>query len=188
MAKPTAAVSPDTARVFRALQTSDDIGALLRVHFDAERALSQVVNEAYIDAKALNLKYFGQKLGALAAIGVLPLRLEPLVVLNKIRNDFAHRGRELIEDQDVKGLWDAINKYALGSITPDFSIIYGLTGATETKVLGSMSSREKLVVLASLATFWISALPDEWRESGGPEAPDLLHTEFFPRAKKSRNL
>lgn len=177
--------SPDTSRIFRALTTSDDIGALLRTHFDAERALSQVIAEAYVNSDALRLRSFEQKISALEARGVLPLRLAPTRIVNDVRNDFAHRGRENFEPSDVKKLWDAVNKFALNTITPDFNITYGPNGTSETQILGSMADREKFVILASIATMWIASLPTEWSQhTGGPEAPDFLHTKFFPAQRR----
>ena len=80
----------DYKKLIRALTTDDDIGAMLRLHFEMERCMDFMISERFISPKHLNNKYFGQKVGTLKAVGFDHGRLRAFEYVNSVRNKMAH--------------------------------------------------------------------------------------------------
>lgn len=98
-----------TNRLLAALNTKDDVGAVIRMHFELDQALNHVAKAAVPRVDQLRLRYPEQKIRFFLALGVEDKHLEPARLLNQIRNRFAHsEGQEIVTDADVAALEGAI--------------------------------------------------------------------------------
>ena len=155
-------------RMMQALDTSDHIGALLRVHYELDRSLEHVIQMTYPNPSAVKQNFTGQKLAALSALGVHAKRLKPATIINSLRNSFAHRGREEITTEDVTGLLNAVNVILAQPITDDFTIArHSKANSTVTeKTFSAMTAKEKFCILGFISIALIAALSPAAPSSG----------------------
>lgn len=90
----------DFGRFLAALFEADDVGAMIRCHYEAEQALNYVLEKltggrSRRKASSWN---FAQKLEVCHLLGIHENWMSPLKTHNGQRNDFAHKGLDLIED------------------------------------------------------------------------------------------
>lgn len=152
---------PDMNRVASALLSEDDIGAVIRCHFEAERAVEHVLmsitNGRYGFGK-LTYKYLSDKVKLLKVLGVPPHFLVPLERLNKHRNQFAHEGLEQIANEQALELRDAVKL-----LYPVFDDNFRMTlhGKREfDKCYRDCSTKERYVVSSTVAMSLIAAFPE----------------------------
>jgi len=98
----------DTGRMIRAMETDDDVGAIVRLHFEVDRALAHVISAMIPNAEHLNHNYMEQRIRFLSALGLPETRIHPARILNEIRNRFAHKEKEIFVPQDISRLRDAV--------------------------------------------------------------------------------
>ena len=114
----------DIETMMAAMETEDEVGCVLRIHLMAENVL---VN--YIDAvknpeteKYLGkMRDYGVKMAVAAALGMPKSILQVLFHVNRIRNDFAHRGASNLDAGDVQNLQRFVDE--VGSVRPGYESV-----------------------------------------------------------------
>lgn len=167
----------DSSRMMRAIETPDDIGAVIRIHFEIDRALTHVVERSVPDASELRLQYPDQRIRLLLALGVPAVRLEPVRIVNKVRNSFAHKeGKERILDEDVSEL-EAATCRLLGKkkIPSHFALVKKSDGSEKVWVHSEMSGKEKFCLSGFFALTGVATIENDFGTAGfkgaGRDAP-----------------
>jgi hypothetical protein len=149
----------DTRRMMRAIDTDDDIGAVIRVHFEIDRALSHVIARLVPKPAELSLRYTEARVRLLLALGIPEVRLSPIQVVNRIRNSFAHdEGKETISEGDVRQLEASVSTMMAGRKIPThFTLRHKSTAAERSWVYSAMTLKEKFClggffIVAGVAT------------------------------------
>lgn len=148
----------DTSRFIGALFEADDVGAIIRCHYETERALEFVL-EKLSDGRSKRTKgwTFANRLEVCRILGVRDIWAAPIQTINNQRNDFAHKGQLLVEDQQMLDLYHQLRR-----IYPKFSQSFRLkiSGSRAfDKEFGQCSNKEKYVILASVITSLFCSLP-----------------------------
>src|SRR5689334_17352746 len=94
----------DVARIKRAYETQDDIGSIIRVHYEIERCLSHIMPKIFRNPKKLGANRVGPKLERLEAVGFTGPAIELAKAIDDIRNGVAHRDREELSEIDIRRL------------------------------------------------------------------------------------
>lgn len=155
----------DMTRFSMALLVEDDLGSVIRCHFEAERALDHALSvfTEGRSSKSKLLRYFGHKLDALSMLGLDERFLLPMRTLNRVRNDFAHRGVDKITDKDLSEIRDAIGRVA-PQMLQDFDIRIRGRFEFEGKY-STLNLRQKFVVSSLHATALLGGVPDIVRQA-----------------------
>ncbi|WP_150111189.1 hypothetical protein [Mesorhizobium opportunistum] len=148
----------DTSRFVGALFEADDVGAIIRCHYETEKALDFVL-EKLTDGRSKRTKgwTFANRLEVCRMLGVRDIWTAPIQTINSQRNDFAHKGQLLIEDQQILDLY-----HQLRLIYPKFSQSFRLKingSRAFDKEFEQCSNKEKYVILASVVTSLFCSLP-----------------------------
>ncbi|MCP9630443.1 hypothetical protein NML43_25405 [Rhodopseudomonas palustris] len=156
----------DVDRLTRAMDTSDDIGSVLRIHLELERALTHVVAAILPLPEKAKLNYPSQKINFLLAAGIPEFRLKPAAIINSIRNGMAHReSKDVIEENDLPSLFQAINVVIANRLTEEFELVRHRNGAQTSKKYKDMSPREKFCFLGSMAIAVTASLSNELKSA-----------------------
>jgi len=157
--------NPDTRRFASAFFAEDDIGAIIRCHFEVEQAanreLDVLTNQRW---RRVRSQYLSDKLNLLEMIGVPSHLLAPARTLNNQRNGFAHDGAEEITEQQMLDLLRGFR-----ALMPQFNDDYEIAfrGRREfTAKFRDCTIRQKYVVTAATLAFLIGGLPELVREPG----------------------
>lgn len=149
----------DTSRFAAALLEADDVGAVIRCHYEAERALDYVL-EKLTDGrsrrKAKNWA-FSVKLEVCHLLGVREIWTVPLKLLNDHRNDFAHKGIDRFGDQQVMDMFHQVRQ-----MSPAFDESFRMTFEGKhsfDKAYNECSRKERYVMLVAFVVGLFSSLP-----------------------------
>lgn len=112
----------DSARMIRAIDTPDDIGAVVPLQFEIDRALAHIVGAMVPAAQHLNHRYMDERIRFLLSLGMPEIRLQPARVINTIRNKFAHREKESLNQSDIALLEEPVGKLLGGSVPTHFAL------------------------------------------------------------------
>lgn len=150
--------SPDTARLATAFFSNDDIGALIRCHFEVERAAAHALDILTQERwKAAKCRYLNDKLNALEMIGAPPNILAPAKILNKHRNRLAHDGVDtILYEQEAEFTLSV--RSVLPQYTDDFKIIINGSRSFEGKV-SDCTTRQRYVVSCGFVTMLVGSIP-----------------------------
>ncbi|MGU9980133.1 hypothetical protein ACJ4V0_08830 [Phreatobacter sp. HK31-P] len=144
-------------RFLEALKSSDDIGVIIRCHYEAERAIDSVIahktNDRYLVDRS-GFRYLSQKIEVLHLLGVAEIYLSPFTIMNSHRNRFAHRGDEKISKADVDQLVKAVGKVGI-KWREDTPVRLNLSESFEGR-LKDLPLRQRYVILAMEATMAIA--------------------------------
>lgn len=90
----------DRSKILDALFTEDDIGTIIRIHFEAERALNWLLHKLTDgrSEKVVKSWKFSQKLDLCYLLGMPDRWLSPIKTLNKDGNSFAHGSQSEFTD------------------------------------------------------------------------------------------
>lgn len=150
-------------RLRQALTSEDDIGSIIRCHFEAERAATHVLEvlTAGRFAKVSERKgrYLSDKLNLLEILGVAPLQLEPIRSLNRHRNRFAHDGQDVITESHVTELWGTLSLVA-PNMTRDSRYTLGNHARYQDVRICNLDAREQYVIAACAAVALLAAFPE----------------------------
>ncbi|MFA6155056.1 hypothetical protein [Mesorhizobium sp.] len=156
----TIAHNPDTARIAAALFSEDDIGAVIRCHFEVERATTHAVSVITQDRWRVvkNCRYLADKLNLLEVIGVPKHFLEPARALNRHRNGLAHQGvDEITEDQETE--ITRLTRLVFPNYHDDFEL--RVSGRhTFNKKYRDCSTKERYVMTVGQVAMMIAGLPE----------------------------
>ncbi|MGY8635816.1 hypothetical protein RAD15_25425 [Bradyrhizobium sp. 14AA] len=153
----------DTARMLRAIDTPDDIGAVVRLHFEIDRALEHIVTTMVPAAQHLQHRFMDQRIRFLRALGLPEVRIEPAKVLNTIRNDFAHREKESLTAGDVDALEEPVSKLLGRRIPTHFALEHRRRDGTRREwIYEQMSCKEKFCMLGFFALSGIATIENDF--------------------------
>ena len=175
MAEPRIIISHDFdyEKLVRALLTDDDIGAMLRLHFEMERCLDFMIADRFSSPKSLNAKYFSQKVGCLHAIGFLNSRLQAFKFVNRVRNMMAHEGRECIKIQEADELVSIVSRlmpHPLG----EFKLRIPKVKKIDEMQISELEPKDRFVIAGFAAAVDASALPKIFTQDLVESYPDKL--------------
>ncbi|QYM73187.1 hypothetical protein K1X45_01680 [Pseudochrobactrum sp. Wa41.01b-1] len=149
----------NTKRLTDALFSEDEIGSIIRCHFEVEQAIEHVLakfTDGRTKRKANNWN-FAQKLELCRIIGIHDNFLVPFKTLNDHRNDFAHNGKITISDKDVTDLIIQVRRAC-----PQFTDQLQLEIIGERKFMKSVmecTNKEKYILAVSMVLSIFCALP-----------------------------
>ncbi|TIN70477.1 MAG: hypothetical protein E5Y30_15830 [Mesorhizobium sp.] len=148
----------DPKRFSAAFFGEDDIGAVIRCHYEVEKAAIYAL-EVLTDGrwKRLRSQYLSEKLNLLEVLGAPPRLLAPARTLNNQRNDFAHEGLDTLDPQKELDLTRGVRAF-FPQFHDDYSIV--LHGKREfTGKFRECSPRQKYVVSAAILSALIGSIP-----------------------------
>lgn len=96
-----------------AAETEDELGCVLRIHLCLERFLDEFIEKM---APQKDKKFhpqrpqFGGKLSLAVAYGLCESIAEPICIINKVRNNFAHRSGILLLDADNNNIANCVDQ------------------------------------------------------------------------------
>lgn len=155
----TSSHSPDTKRIVAALFAEDDIGSVIRCHFEAERSVDHVLSvlsKGKYNSDKTSMRFLSQKLDVLRLFGIHDNFLAPVKLLNSHRNDFAHHGKEHLTASDLDSMKKLV-QIAIPKYTDEFRI--SITGRRELDAkLGDLSIKQQYVLYISTAHFTLSSV------------------------------
>jgi hypothetical protein len=154
----------DTSRLTRAIDTADDIGAVIRIHFEIDRALEHIITAMIPNASALRHRYMGQRIAFLRALGLHEVRLLPVTIINEIRNKFAHHEKEGVSASDIARLHDSITALFGKEIPTHFGLLHKKSDTVREWVYGEMTLKEKFCFLGYFALAGIAAIENEYEK------------------------
>lgn len=155
----------DTTRMIRAIDTPDDIGAVVRLHFEIDRALEHVVNVMVPAAQHLQHRFMEQRIRFLQALGMPNVRIQPARVINTIRNNFAHREKEALSPQDVTTLEGPVSELLGRNIPTHFALQHKKKdGSRRDWVYETMSPKEQFCMLGFFTLSGIATIENDFRK------------------------
>ncbi|WP_407976082.1 hypothetical protein ACJKIH_02885 [Brucella pseudogrignonensis] len=149
---------PDTGRLASAFFSDDDIGTLIRCHFEVERAaihaLDVITQERWKIAK---YRYLNDKINFLEVIGAPPALLAPARVLNKHRNALAHSGIDTITEEQEHEFTTSVRSF-FPQYSSDSNVSFHGKYTFDGK-LSECSQRQRYVISASVLIMGLSNVP-----------------------------
>jgi hypothetical protein len=149
----------DVARMSAAYFEADDIGAVIRCHYEAEEALTHVasrLSDGRSDRR-ISKWNFAQKLDLCHILGVHENFLKPLTTHNKQRNEFAHQGTSTLREQQVLDVYHQV-RVLYPVLGDDFRVAFN--GAQKSdKRYADATLKEKYVTCLMVAVSLLMALP-----------------------------
>lgn len=149
----------NSERFLAALFEADDVGAMVRCHYEAEQAINYVLDKltgGRSKRKAVQWS-FAQKLEVCHLLGIGENWLSPIKTHNGVRNDFAHKGLDEIDDQMVLDMVHLVRK-----LYPAFDDKFRLTVTGKRsfdKTYVEASLKERYVMCMMIAVFFLSSVP-----------------------------
>lgn len=154
----------DTKRFVAAFFAEEDIAAIVRSHFEVERAAARTLDVLTERRwRKVRSQYFSEKLNLLEMLGAPHKLLAAARTLNNQRNDFAHEGLEEISEQQMLDLVRGVKAFL-----PQFHDQYELILSGEQKFRAKFcecSIRQRYVIAAGILAFLIGGLPEMMKAS-----------------------
>jgi hypothetical protein len=152
----------DTAKLMRAIDTDDDVGAIVRLQFELDRALEHIVRVMVPDCKQLNHRYMDQRIRFLLSLGLPDIRVAPARVINNVRNSFAHREQDSFSTDDVARLHDAVAALTGTAIPTDFALINKKTDAYREWRYVEMTLKQKFCLLGFISLSGVATIENDF--------------------------
>jgi hypothetical protein len=178
----------DTSRMMKALKTSDDIGAIVRLHSDLDRVLKHIVRVMAPWCGRPKLQYMNQRIEHLKGAGLSEKRLAASRTINAVRNEFVHGNKECFGEADVDRLRKAI-RLVLGA---DYTqtLLHDLTtdpyGEWDIRSLGR---KGQFCLLGFMAAALVASVEHEFEKgSFRPRLPRLLRFSQIQETTKRHTL
>jgi len=152
----------NSQRLLRAIETEDDIGAVIRLHFEIDRAYEHVVKTLIPDVAQLKHRYMDERIRFLLAIGLPSIRVEPARVINGIRNKFAHDEKEAFSTADIERLSLAVEAMIGKQIPSNFALISKKQDSYREWRYGDMSLKEKFCFLGYLTLSGVATIENDF--------------------------
>jgi len=149
----------DSKRIIDAIHEPDDVGAIIRIHFETERAIDYTLKKltsGRYESEKSRWK-FEQKVEILQLLGTPRKWLYPIKTLNKHRNKFAHEGKTSIETQEFLDLFRQVK--AIAPNIGEGSIITIEKENVTSKPLENFRTKEKYIILIAMVCSFICAIP-----------------------------
>lgn len=155
----------DPSKFMRAMNALDDIAAIVRIHLEIDRALIYIIEKMVPSSKHLKLHYTGHRINFLRALGLPDLRIAPVSIINSVRNEFAHKDKEIISATDALKLLHAVEALYARKIPDSFEVIYNKKdGSKQQWIFGEMNPKEQFCFLGSLALTGIATIESEYEQ------------------------
>lgn len=165
----TIAYDPDTARLTSAFFAEDDIGAIIRCHFEVERSASRALDVMTGGRwKKTNSRYLLDKLNLLEMIGSPTKLISPARILNNHRNEFAHKGKEEVTEQEMLDLVRGVQAFIPHFSHEEYRVLIQGRKVFDGR-FSECSRRQKYVVASAHLMFLIGGLPeilDQYKKTG----------------------
>lgn len=149
----------EIGRLVAALFSEDDIGAIIRCHFEMERAIVYALGVITQDRwKVAKPAYLSDKLNLLEMLGLSRHLLAPARALNRHRNALAHNGLEKLtsaHEREFTGL--------VRAVCPQFHDDYTIQirgKRTFDATFRDCSTKERYVISAGIAMMLLAASPE----------------------------
>lgn len=114
----------DTQKLGAAFFSEDGTGVMLRSHLLVEQAAIHTLDVLTQGRwTKLRTQLFGEKINLLEVLGAPPRLLAPVRTLNNQRNDFAHRGVEIITEQHLLDVLRGLRAF-VPQFTDDYLVIF----------------------------------------------------------------
>lgn len=166
----------NTGKLMRAMTADDDIGAIVRLHLEIDRALVHIIKAMVPAPEHFRMRFTGQRINFLRALGLPNLRLEPVSVINSVRNKFAHEDRETILEADVLNLKQAVEALYARKLPDTFEVRYHKKDGSERRwVYREMNHKERFCFLGSLALAGLAAVEKEFAPIAFRQLPRFGH-------------
>lgn len=144
-------------RVLAALKSVDDIGVVIRSHYELERAAVRALQKLYPRYDALGHQYLSQHMKALRAVGAQGKIFQAADYINRVRNEFAHGGTEQISQQHLSELCSQVSG-AFGSV-PNVLDFVGTIDSVGPKPLREFPLRQQFAVIVAMCAAAIDTIP-----------------------------
>lgn len=150
---------PDTGRFTSAFFAEDDLGAIIRCHFEVERAAIRSLDVITQGRwKKTRSQYLSEKLNLLEVVGAPLKLLAPARILNKQRNEFAHDGIDAISEQQSLDLLRSLRAF-YPTFNDDYRVIFhGLRQFDA--AFRDCTLRQRYVATAMFLTLLIGGIPE----------------------------
>jgi hypothetical protein len=178
----------DTSRMMKAIETPDDIGAIIRLHKDLHRELKRIATVMVLKSSRRKLRSVSELIECLNVAGISEKRLAAPQWINLVRNTFAHGDKECFNEADVDGLLKAIRLVLGEDFTP--TSLHDLT----TDPYGewnypNMNYKGQFCQLALTAVALVASIEHEFeKHSFRPKLPKLLRFDQIQEATKQHTL
>lgn len=108
----TIAYDIDTSRLVASFFSEDDIGVVIRCHFEVERAATHSLENLTRGRwRKLRTQYLSDLLNLLEVLGAPVKLLAPARTLNSQRNEFAHKGMVELSEQALLDLVRSVRAF-----------------------------------------------------------------------------
>jgi hypothetical protein len=148
----------DLKRFLVALRSNDDVGAVIRSHYELERAAIRALGKLYPNYDALQHRYFSQHIRALAALRAEGKIFQAARYINKVRNGFAHEGVEEITQKHLAELCSQVSG-AFANVR-DVREFVATLDSVGPKPLGEFPLRQQFVAIAAMCAAAIDTIPE----------------------------
>ena len=150
----------DTKRLERAFNALDDVGAVIRTHYELDRCLTHVLAKYFARPNKLGATRVDPKLQRLEALGFQGARIDLPRAIDDIRNDFAHRDLEELRNADILKLERSFDALTDGKQSiRDFELhMFGVDCR-----FADLEKRKQFVVIGATAIAQLAALPHEYK-------------------------
>lgn len=151
--------STDPSRMISAMLGEDEIGAIVRCHFEAEQAINHVLKKLSNgrSKRVEGWQSFANKLEVCRVLGIGENMCAPLKLLNDHRNEFAHNGRESLAAGEVVDLFRLVSR-AYPQFTQEFRFV--ITGKNSfDRPYKECSNKEKYVMSCAIAINLFASMP-----------------------------
>jgi len=129
-----------------ALKSGDDIGVIIRCHYEIESAARHTLGVLSSNRSSdIKLNYLGQVLDGLNLLGVSTASLAPSRCLNKFRNKIAHHGQDSIDNSFINE-YTTLTKSVHRDFRDDITLVFSDQNLGLNKRYSEASNREKCVV------------------------------------------
>jgi hypothetical protein len=178
----------DTSRMMKALDTPDDIGAIIRLHKDLDRALKHIVRVMVAKSGRPKLRSMSQRIECLRAAGLSEKRLAASQTINLVRNALAHGNKECFNEADVDGLLKAI-RLVLGEDYTQTALHDLTTDPTREWDFRTVDYKGQFCLLGFIAVALVASIEHEFeKHSFRPKIPKLLRYSQIQKATKEHTL
>lgn len=152
----------DIKRFTSAFFAEEDIAAMVRCHFEVERAAIRSLDVLTGGRwEKVRSQYLSEKLNLLEMIGAPPKLLAPARTINNQRNEFAHKGWEEISEQQMLDVVRGVRAF-FPQFHDDYDVIFHGKRKFNAK-FHECSIRQRYVLTTGILTMFIGGLPEIMR-------------------------
>lgn len=103
-----------------------------------------------------------QRIRFLAALGIPETRISPARIINEIRNEFAHKERELFIGRDISRLQAAVETLYQRKIPDHFVLAINQKGVRQEWRFGEMNLKQKFCLMGSMVLTGVALIENDF--------------------------